>query len=68
VCAGAITLASVGSSVGDPVDRKMVMSRFSSIGPVSEGVGEAGGGGDSNQGATARGGGRQTAEQQTAPA
>jgi len=33
--AGAITLASVGSSVGDPVDKKVVMSRFSSIGPVS---------------------------------
>lgn len=33
--AGAITLASVGSSVGDPVDKKIIMSRFSSIGPVS---------------------------------
>lgn len=36
--AGAITLASVGSSVGDPVDKKVIMSRFSSIGPVSHTV------------------------------
>jgi hypothetical protein len=43
LCAGAITLASVGSSVGDPVDRKVVMSRFSSIGPVSDAAGRGGG-------------------------
>lgn len=40
--AGAITLASVGSAVGDPVDKKVIMSRFSSIGPVREGGGVGG--------------------------
>jgi hypothetical protein len=34
--AGSITLASVGSAVGEPVDSKVVMSRFSSIGPVRQ--------------------------------
>lgn len=35
--AGAISLASVGGAVGEPVDQKVVVSRFSSIGPVSGG-------------------------------